>query len=271
MKKIQLTSLTVNHNNMKVTQILDILSIMVDWINDSCLKTIDLNMPMSGNNKTVEKFCKILPLICDFLSVQVSAKYFRKFHIPFLEFLYWSLLHCDSNHLNQKMITFSSVYRRIDEELYKPLVSIKEEEFTQHDSSSNATTENSEDSEDEKSENGDGRRIKIQKKLSLFRFIKSDSAHIRALSCLIILRTLNQVDYLMNVFDILRTDLKDEETKELFLFYHGTWVLLKWCKLANKVRPDKTPFTENLFSSCVFQTLLQTALTCNCAMRKKTS
>ena len=58
-------------------------------------------MPLSGNNKIIEKFCKILPLICDFLSVKISAKYFLRFHRPFLEFIYWSLLHCDSNYLNQ--------------------------------------------------------------------------------------------------------------------------------------------------------------------------
>ena len=85
------------------------------------------------------------------------------------------------------------------------------------------------------SEDEDGDEIKLKKKLSLFRFIKSDHSHIRLLSCLIIIRTLNQVDYLMNVFEILHADLKDDSIKKLFLYYYGPWVLLKWCKLANKV------------------------------------
>jgi hypothetical protein len=94
-------TININHNDIKLTKIIEILSILVDWINSTNLKTIDLNMPLSGNNKIIEKFCKILPLICDFLSVKISAKYFSRFHRPFLEFIYWSLLHCDSNYLNQ--------------------------------------------------------------------------------------------------------------------------------------------------------------------------
>lgn len=88
----------------------------------------------------------------------------------------------------------------------------------------------------EECDSGNQSEIKLKKKLNLFRFIKSDNSHIRLLSCLIIIRSLNQVDYLMNVYEILRTDLNDESIKKLFLYYNGVWVLLKWCKLANKVK-----------------------------------
>ena len=119
-----------------------------------------------------------------------------------------------------------SVYRRIGEELYKPLVNIKQ------DTGGHSSTASSNDDDDEDGENED---IKLKRKLSLFRFIKSDNSQIRLLSCLIIIRTLNQVDYLMNVFDVLRADLNDETNKKLFLYYYGVWVLLKWCKLTHRV------------------------------------
>jgi hypothetical protein len=126
-----------------------------------------------------------------------------------------------------------SVYRRIGEELYKPLVNIKEDAIINtgsNSSTASSTSDNDDDDDDEENE-----EIKLNRKISLFRFIKSDNSHIRLLSCLIIIRTVNQVDYLMNVFNILRTDLNDETNKKLFIYYYGVWVLLKWCKFANKV------------------------------------
>ena len=106
-------------------------------------------------------------------------------------------------------------------------MNIKEDEVKLGVESHGSTASSDESNDDD---------YEIKKKLSLLRFIKSDNTHIRLLSCLIIIRTLNQVDYLMNVFEILRSDLKDESIKELFYCYYGTWVLLKWCKLATKVK-----------------------------------
>ena len=40
---------------------------------------------------------------------------------------------------------------------------------------------------------------------------------------------------------MLRQRLKEDEMKELFLNYFGTWTILKWCKLTNQVR-DATEF-----------------------------
>jgi sugar-specific transcriptional regulator TrmB len=125
-----------------------------------------------------------------------------------------------------------SVYRRIGEELYKPLVNIKEDAIINTGSNSSTASSTSDNDDDDDEENEE---IKLNRKISLFRFIKSDNSHIRLLSCLIIIRTLNQVDYLVNVFNILRTDLNDETNKKLFIYYYGVWVLLKWCKFANKV------------------------------------
>ena len=41
-------------------------------------------------------------------------------------------------------------------------------------------------------------------------------------------------DYIQNIFELLRQDLKDDENKELFLNYYGTWTILKFCKSSNK-------------------------------------
>ena len=66
-------------------------------------------------------------------------------------------------------------------------------------------------------------------------FLQSNNPPVRVLSCLIILRTLNQADYVNNVFEIMRGDLKKDTLKKLFLNYYGTWTIIKWCKLTNKV------------------------------------
>ncbi len=42
-------------------------------------------------------------------------------------------------------------------------------------------------------------------------------------------------DYISNIFEILRHELKNNEFKNIFLSYFGTWTIMKWCKLANKV------------------------------------
>ena len=59
-------------------------------------------------------------------------------------------------------------------------------------------------------------------------------------------------DYIHNVFEILRHDLKDDAIKELFLNYSGTWTILKWCKLNNKVRYliGSIPVISNIFDEC---------------------
>lgn len=131
------------------------------------------------------------------------------------------------------------------------MINIKENEIKgiNYETESPLNSGNSSDNDDNINENDDVDECEdaIKKKLYLFKFIKSDDIHIRILSCLIIIRTLNQVDYLVNVFDILRNDLKNEDMKELFLNYYGVWALIKWCKLVNKV---------NLVSF-VFYTLLK--------------
>ena len=42
------------------------------------------------------------------------------------------------------------------------------------------------------------------------------------------------VDYLANVFDVLRCDLKDERAKELYLRYQATPVILPYMKAGNR-------------------------------------
>lgn len=39
----------------------------------------------------------------------------------------------------------------------------------------------------------------------------------------------------IQVFELLKDDLKNEETKRIFLNFHGSWTVIKWCKVGNLV------------------------------------
>jgi hypothetical protein len=114
-----------------------------------------------------------------------------------------------------KKINLSATFRRIGEELYKSY-DRNYMNKNQNDNNSLGKTE--------------------QNTLPFFSlFLQSDQPSIRLVACLIILRTLSQADHIQNIFEILRVDLKDDSIKELFLYYYGTWTIIKWCKLSNKV------------------------------------
>jgi hypothetical protein len=171
-------------------------------------KRIDFTLPLCGDGEIVDKCHRLLPLITEMLnsSHQVGGE---RYHLPFLSFIYWSLIHCD-NSLTQKKVNLSSTFRRIGEEIYRSF----NNEATNRDQ---------------------------------LIFLNSNHYKIRLLSCLIVLRTLNQVDYIHNVFDILKKDFantadnesdnysEEQSIKKIFLDYFGTFTILKWCKHSNKV------------------------------------
>ncbi len=66
---------------------------LIDIINELNLKSIDLNMPLSGNSFIIERFPNILPTVYELL----KNPFLNKFYFVFLKFIYWSLLHCDVN------------------------------------------------------------------------------------------------------------------------------------------------------------------------------
>ena len=150
--------------------------------------------------------------------------------------------------LDLKKLNISSTLRRIGEEIFKSYT--KNSQIVSENALVAVKSSDSESNEENKDIDN---RCK-----SSISFLKSDNFKIRLLSCLIVLRTSNQgeklkinaycldwnmnnfvsflkVDYINNVFEILKQDLKHYEVKKLFLDYYGTWTILKWCKLTNKV------------------------------------
>ncbi|XP_022100372.1 coiled-coil domain-containing protein 138-like isoform X2 [Acanthaster planci] len=105
----------------------------------------------------------------------------------------------------------SSTYRRLGEELYKPTVV----RFA-------GAVDNIKTPEG------------LHEKPKAAVFFRSPNLHIRMLSCLIILKTLSQVDYLAQVFDVLRMDLKEDSAKELYLRYRATQAVVPYLKTTHK-------------------------------------
>ena len=64
-------------------------------------------MPLGGNAQILDKSCRLLPLLAELIihlnSSQLTngvGNSFKKYHLAFLEFIYWSLLHCDASFQN---------------------------------------------------------------------------------------------------------------------------------------------------------------------------
>ncbi len=73
--------------------IFEAMAQFIDTINELNLKSIDLDVPLSGNALVIDKLPAVLPVIYELL----KNPYLRKFHLVILKFIYWSLLHCDVN------------------------------------------------------------------------------------------------------------------------------------------------------------------------------
>ncbi|RNA41757.1 coiled-coil domain-containing protein [Brachionus plicatilis] len=123
---------------------------------------------------------------------------FKQYESGFMEFIYLSLIHFDFSFQNQK-INLSNTFRRIGEELLKSVYNYRQNE-------------------------GAGDEV-----------LNLEDPKSRMLACLTILRTLSQVDLIIQVLELVKQDLKDEDNKKLFLSFHGTWTVIKWCKLGNQV------------------------------------
>lgn len=127
-------------------------------------------------------------------------------------------------------VNLTTTFRRIGEELYRSYN--KNYQGDQMGSTDLAWIKNYEFN-NQHTNSGEN----VQQSCLFSLFLQGNNAPVRMLSCLIILRTLTQADYINNVYEILRGDLRDDNLKKLFLNYYGTWTIIKWCKLSNKVRP----------------------------------
>lgn len=103
---------TANHISQQTlvhnANILEAFAMLLDWLCQVSLKeTLNFNLPLSGNLLVLDKTCRLLPLLAELIihlnSASISnlmANSFKKYHLAFLEFIYWSLLHYDTSYQN---------------------------------------------------------------------------------------------------------------------------------------------------------------------------
>ncbi|ELT98232.1 hypothetical protein CAPTEDRAFT_185091 [Capitella teleta] len=182
----------------KVCNSSDLLFSLMGWISETHLRQTSKDISPSLQ----EKCTKMIPQIHDVLQ-EVSRRSDEGQTLTCLEFLYRSV----SLLTPQQRSAMSSTLRRIGEELY----SAKEKTDPNSAVSSSCN---------------DLRRGK---------FIRHSNARLRVLSYLIILSSLNQVDKVAYVFELLRNEVKNSNGKELFLYFNSTSILLPHLKPSNKV------------------------------------
>nr|XP_054754822.1 coiled-coil domain-containing protein 138-like [Lytechinus pictus] len=190
----------------------DALGILLEWVSEVHLRhySDDPSKPlesMPSQALTHDRCIRILPSLVEVLGQLPSHA--AKLHLPCLQFIYWSLLCLQSS--DKQQISLSSTYRRLGDELYRPQV-------VRFASDRDKTSPDPAQTEKPKSAI----------------FFKSTNLHIRFLSSLIIMKTVTQVDYLANVFDVLRCDLKDDRAKELYLRYQATPLILSHLRASNR-------------------------------------
>jgi len=239
---------TLVHN----ANILEAFAMLLDWLSQAHLKeSINFSLPISNNSQIMDKSCRLLPLLAELIihlnNANISnlvAQSFQKYHLAFLEFIYWSLLHYDLS-LQSSKVNLTATFRRIGEELYRSYNKSYKE--NQAGSTELAWLRNNElqQHNHQMEQNENSTESQPAATTCLFSlFLQGNNMPVRMLSCLIILRTLSQADYINNIFEILRHDLKDDTLKKLFLTYFGTWTILKWCKLTNKVKKKTFCFSS---------------------------
>ncbi|XP_064636859.1 coiled-coil domain-containing protein 138-like isoform X2 [Lineus longissimus] len=198
----------------------DVISMLLEWLSQSQLRQGFIEQPkqfLDGlmhdvDDEVIQEKCvKLLPNLVEILRECPGAS--TRVYLPFLQFIYWALLHIDRAQGSQKTSLCSTV-RRLGEELYRPRQQVRFTASTQGGSPGSNCG-----SPDRPKEGA---------------YFRSPNLHIRFLSSLIILKTLSQVDHLAHVFDCLKNDLKEEQAKELFIHYYATPVILPYFKPINK-------------------------------------
>ena len=181
-------------------------SLLLQWIADVHLKENVNSMLKSEHHLHAEHDVNIqltneqaIKMIIFMPNILRQASWMNeKLQLSFVQFLYWSMLHVNITHHSQRL-AHTATYRRIGEEMFQA-------------NYPNQPKENSPKA-----------------------FFRSLNYHIRILSSLVILQSINQIDILVQVFQSLNAELKNELSKELFIEYHGTEILLPLFKLTNKI------------------------------------
>ncbi|XP_067948927.1 coiled-coil domain-containing protein 138-like [Watersipora subatra] len=185
----------------------DVFVVLLDWtIRDILRPSAERGNSLDGSLRShiLDNCQKMLPSLVELLKDPANQSQ-CKICLPCLQFIYWSCLLLDQNPGKQN-VGLGQCQRKLAEELYRPLkpseMEITSESFV--------------------------------KPPSLF--IKSSDTQIKLLSCLLLLKTLTQADWLANVFVVLKQELREELVKELFVHYNGSSVLLSYFKPTSKAQ-----------------------------------
>eukprot|EP00106_Octopus_bimaculoides_P002985 XP_014770427.1 PREDICTED: coiled-coil domain-containing protein 138-like isoform X2 [Octopus bimaculoides] len=212
-----------------------------------------LNIPESSiirKPRSISERClKVIPALVEFLREYPSFS--GSVSLPCLQFVYWAIKNLEDSP-NQSKSGLSSTLRRLGEELYHSRASttarIAEEDILIEQKDAFPPLPNT-------------------GKEGLF--FKSSDCHVRLLCALIVLKTVSQVDFLANVLDDLKNELKSDRGKELFLFYQGIPVVLQYLKPIHKTLVNnaidvflpltmESPHLNQFLTSCSNETWFRT-------------
>ncbi|XP_072119278.1 coiled-coil domain-containing protein 138-like isoform X3 [Mobula birostris] len=192
----------------------ELFALLLDWTSDGYLCYLtpeDENDtqtslgPRCLPRKSVQQMClKILPLITAQIHLMPPGNI--KLQLALVKFIYWALRHIDRRGTQQTVLV--STMRRLGEDLFQGNMSRAIQD----------------------SPSGSGAEA-VPKAAAFF---KSSNLNVRFLSALCILKTITQVDYLAQVFNILLTDLNTDEGKALFLEYQALQIILCYLKPSSK-------------------------------------
>ncbi|CAL1534863.1 unnamed protein product [Lymnaea stagnalis] len=225
------------------------LSALLDWVCEAHLRQALTEMPTKPSETYCapafiqERVLKVLPNLVDILRDNASN---LRCCLPCLQFIYWSLLHIDQIQTQQN-VSMSTTMRRLGEEIYYPK-SAKVTEVEKIMATPAALSE------------------KLKEPL----FMRSSNNHVRLLSTLIVLKTLTRADVIAQGFDLLKTELKTDQAKELFLYYQATNVIIFYLKPVNKnftsvameillQMSADSPFQHNFLESCSNENFFRSA------------
>ncbi|XP_074619554.1 coiled-coil domain-containing protein 138-like [Acropora palmata] len=235
-------SVSFSQSKVNLSGLFEVLSILLEWTSDTHLQKMptfqdspqgslqeqNLDFPSALVH---EKCSKILPGMSDILSYLPNIN--PRVQQPCLQFTYWCIVFMEQTVQGSQRSALASTLRHIGEELFKPQVTKVAEEGSIPKS--------------------DRHKTDI--------YFHSPNIAVRILSSFIILKTLSRVDFLAQVFDVLKTDLKDDVGKQIFLTYEGINVILSYMKPAQKgllssaidvllLMSVDSPFTSSFLESC---------------------
>ncbi|RUS79283.1 hypothetical protein EGW08_012970 [Elysia chlorotica] len=216
------------------------LATLLDWVCEAHLRQALTELPTHPSDTYCapdfiqERVFKVLPCLVDILRDNAAN---IRCCLPCLQFIYWSLLHIDQIQTQQN-VSMSTTMRRLGEEIYYP----KSAKVTEVEKIIGTPTV-------------------LNEKLKDALFLRSSNSHVRFLSALIVLKTLSRSDVLAQAFDVLKTELKEDQAKELFLYYQASSIITFYLKPVNKTfisvavdvmlqMSSDSPFQRTFLESC---------------------